>query len=99
MLSLLVWLVRVFSSTVLILAGLTLLVFGLADEKSRGILLGCAATFGVVGGFLWPRRKASWRDGPPSEKQISFASDLGIQIPRGVTKGELSDMISQVTGR
>lgn len=99
MLSLLVWLARILSSSVLLLAALAMLVSGLADPKDRGVALGCAATFGVVGAFLWPRRSRSWRDDPPSQRQISFASDLGIQIPRGVTKGELSDMISQVTGR
>jgi hypothetical protein len=31
---------------------------------------------------------------PPTERQISYANDLGITIPRDATKDELSDLIS-----
>jgi hypothetical protein len=42
------------------------------------------------------RTKDAWRDDPATERQKSFADALGIQYPENVTKGELSDMISEV---
>jgi hypothetical protein len=41
------------------------------------------------------RAKDEWRDDPATERQKSFADDLGIQYPDNVTKGELSDLISE----
>jgi hypothetical protein len=41
----------------------------------------------------------SWRDDPASDKQNSFAKDLGIDFPRNIKKGELSDLITKKTGR
>jgi hypothetical protein len=49
----------------------------------------------LVGGEL--RISNDWRDDPASEKQKSFARDLGIRFPAGITKGELSDLISEET--
>lgn len=43
--------------------------------------------------------KDAWRNDPATERQKSFANDLGIQYPENVTKGELSDMISKVKGK
>jgi len=48
---------------------------------------------------LWRRRPTSWRDDPATDKQKSFADSLGIKYPRSISKGELSDLISEVTGR
>jgi len=31
---------------------------------------------------------------PPTERQLAFATDLGIEIPSGATKDDLSDLIS-----
>ena len=45
------------------------------------------------------RRRRSWRSEPATEKQKEFADELGIRYPRGITKGELSDLISRVTGK
>ena len=49
----------------------------------------------VAGWLSWPKRPNAWRRDPPTERQIAYALDLGIPIPAGVSKGELSDMISQ----
>jgi len=32
---------------------------------------------------------------PPTEKQIAYAQHLGIKIPKGATKWELSDLIDE----
>lgn len=42
---------------------------------------------------------SDWRSLPPTEKQIRYARDLGIRFKTNkVTRGSLSDMISEVTG-
>ena len=56
-----------------------------------GFILGAVLKFTVGEG--------SWRDDPPSAKQIDFAEDLDIDIPPGCKKGELSDLISKETGQ
>lgn len=38
-----------------------------------------------------------WKSKPPTEKQISYANDLGIKIPRKCTRGQLSDLITAAT--
>ncbi len=38
--------------------------------------------------------KASWRREPASDAQIDWLDDLGIKAPRGLTKGQASDLIS-----
>lgn len=49
--------------------------------------------------LVWPRRPNAWRSDPPTEKQLAYAADLGIIVPPGATKGEVSAMITAVTGR
>lgn len=100
MLAWLVWSVRLFASVVMLLTALACgLVGATADAKGRVAVFAVAALFGVGGLFSWPRRPNAWRYDPPTERQIAYAQALGITIPRGVSKGELSDMISQATGR
>lgn len=41
----------------------------------------------------------SWRDGPATWKQKSFADDLGIDYPPNIGKGDLSDLIDKHLGR
>jgi hypothetical protein len=36
----------------------------------------------------------AWRRDPPTDKQLEYAVKLGIDIPDGCSKGQLSDMIS-----
>ena len=40
------------------------------------------------------RKTASWRRKKPSEKQLGFASTLGIDLPADVRSGELGNLIS-----
>lgn len=47
----------------------------------------------------WPRRPDAWRRDPPTDRQLEYAAALGIVTPPGISKGELSDLISQATGR
>lgn len=52
--------------------------------------------------WAWKSRPASpnaWRKDEPTERQLAYAKDLGIVVPEGATKGQVSDMISAVTGR
>lgn len=75
------------------------LLFALPSAKSSagGILI-TALVVGVGAFFLWPRCN-SWRNDAPTERQLRYAADLGIRVRRGATKGEVSDLISQATGR
>ncbi len=50
-------------------------------------------------GLSWPRIPDAWRKDPPTQKQLAFAASLEIDVPEGISKGELSNLISQVTGR
>ena len=49
--------------------------------------------------FTWPRRPNAWKLDPPTERQLAYASDLGIDIPAGATKGDVSALITARTGR
>lgn len=42
---------------------------------------------------------SSWKDDPATDRQKEFANDLGIKYPKNISKGELSALISEVTGR
>jgi len=79
---------------------------GWASGGEGGI--GLAIFFGVLSlilliiGGRWARASArleSWRDDPATDRQKSFANDLGIRYSKNATKGELSDLISRVTGK
>lgn len=39
----------------------------------------------------------SWRSLPPTQKQIDYAHDMGIENPERFTRGGLSDELSEVT--
>lgn len=53
----------------------------------------------VLGWVAWPRQPNAWRRDPPTERQIRYAEALGIEVPPSISKGDLSDLISQVAGR
>jgi hypothetical protein len=54
----------------------------------------------IVAGWLsWPKWPNAWRRDPPTDKQIAYALNLGIAIPQGASKGQLSDMISHAKAR
>lgn len=96
MIAWLAYLVRMFAAVVMLVTAAALLLAASTDKTNgRTFSLATAAVFGLAGFFAWPKRPNAWRREPPTDRQISFARDLGITIPRGVSKGELSDMISQ----
>jgi hypothetical protein len=41
------------------------------------------------------KKPASWRDGPATPSQKSWAIELGIPYPPDITKGDLSDLIDR----
>jgi hypothetical protein len=47
----------------------------------------------------WPRLPDAWRKDPPTDRQLEYAASLGIPVAPGLSKGQLSEMIKQVTGR
>jgi hypothetical protein len=77
------------------------LMFAAASVGERfnavGLVLGLFAIAGAW--FSWPRRPNAWKADPPTERQLAYAADLGIAVPPGATKGEVSAMISAITGR
>lgn len=91
----LVYLARLFAALVLIGVALVLASVALTTPKGREVSFGAAAVFGIAGLFTWPRRANAWRNDRPTDRQVAFARDLGIHIPKGISKGDLSDLISQ----
>ena len=41
----------------------------------------------------------TWRHGTATEKQKSFARELGIKFPANISKGDLSNLITKKTGK
>lgn len=95
MVQFLAYLVRMFAAVVLIGAALVLVPVALSSPKGQAFSLAVAAVFGIAGAFSWPRRPNAWRNDRPTERQLAFARDLGISIPKGASKGDLSDLISE----
>lgn len=88
-----------------LIGSLTLGAFGLIfatasfGEQFNGVgfVLGL---FAIAGAWMsWPKRPNAWKSDPATERQLAYAADLGIAVPPGATKGEVSAMISAVTGR
>ena len=50
---------------------------------------------GWFGGDSSKKTNKSWRDGPATASQKSWASELGISFSPDITKGELSDLIDK----
>jgi uncharacterized membrane protein YfcA len=94
---------------IILTIGLVLGVFGgvgwfVASQQAGRTV---AIFFGVLGvlllliGYRWSRPKrryTSWRSDPATDRQRAFATELGIKFPKKISKGELSDLISEVTG-
>jgi hypothetical protein len=88
-----------------LVGSLTLAAFGLIFATASfgeqfngfGFVLGL---FAIAGAWMsWPRRPNAWKADPPTDRQLAYAADLGIVVPPGATKGEVSAMISAITGR
>ena len=62
---------------------------------------GSAVSAVILAGCLlsWPRIPGQWRKDPPTDRQIEYARSLGIAVPNGFTKGQLSELISAARGR
>ena len=75
--------------------GLVLGISSLASGSPGWGALIFSMMFIASAALAWPRRPNAWRSDPPTDRQIAFAQDLGIQIPPGISKGDLSDLISQ----
>lgn len=91
--------VRWIASAVLAMMALVMILVGVSDPKARAVGLGIGAVLALAAVFTWPRGANAWRKDRPSQRQLEYAADLGIQVPRGATKGEVSDMISAVAER
>lgn len=95
----LLWAARVAAAGVMLLIAAVFLVVGIASGESRAFGLSVAAVTGIGGWLSWPRRPNAWRRDPPTQRQLDYAESLGIAVPPRATKGQVSDLISQVTGR
>lgn len=94
-----IWLVRSIASFLLGAFGLIFGAAGAFGGERNAIAIAVGVVMIAAAWLSWPRRPNAWRYDPPTERQIAYATSLGIDIPTGVTKGELSDMISRVAGR
>ena len=95
----LVYVARLWGSGVVGLSGLCLAGLGLFSSPINvaSTVVGLVLLSG--GALAWPRAKDRWRKDPPTERQLAYAESLGISIPALASKGEVSDLISEVTGK
>lgn len=92
-----IWLVRAAAAAVMFVTGAAMLIALMF--KFSGPIAATAVLFLFGGAFSFPRIPNAWRRDPPSQKQIAYAKKLGIDVPDGISKGELSEMITSVAGR
>ena len=81
----------------LLIVGISSLVmawFSVFGEKPSVASAACSALVLAAAVLSWPRVPKAWRRDPPTDKQLEYALKLGIDIPDGCSKGQLSDMIS-----
>lgn len=72
---------------------------GLTGKTPSYIVAAVSAWVIAAVALSWPRIPNAWRADPPTDRQLAYAEKLGLLVPPGITKGQLSDMISQATGR
>jgi hypothetical protein len=92
-----IWLIRSIAAFIMFGSGLAMLVMVLF--KFSGVVAALSVLWLVGGAFSFPRMPNAWRRDPPSQKQVAYATKLGIDVPHDVTKGELSQMITSVAGK
>jgi hypothetical protein len=92
-----IWLVRSAAAAVMFVTGAAMLIAVLI--KFSVPLASCAVLFLFGGAFSFPRMPNAWRRDKPSQKQVAYATKLGIDVPEDISKGELSEMITSVVGR
>lgn len=91
--------VRLAAAVVMLGISVSMLIAAAAVPDAIGVTLSVAAVMGLAGFFAWPRRPNAWRQDPPTQRQLEYAANLGIRVPKRATKGQVSDLISEVTGR
>jgi uncharacterized membrane protein YqjE len=99
MLARLVALGRALAAIGLGILGLSVLILAATVDRHTWTLASVGLGLLAAAWFAWPRNRPDWRLDPATARQISFARDLGIQVGRGMTKGEISDLITQATRR
>jgi hypothetical protein len=92
-----IWLVRSIAAFIMFGSGLAML--GMVLFKFNGLVTAISVLWLVGGAFSFPRMPNAWRRDPPSQKQVAYATKLGIDVPPDVSKGELSEMITSVVGK
>jgi len=93
------WAGRVAAAVVLLFVSLAFLLVGLMTPDGKAIGFGVAAVTAMAAWASWPRMPNAWRRDAPTDRQLEYAEDLGIDVPAGATKGQVSDLISAITGR
>jgi hypothetical protein len=68
--------------------------FSVFGAKPSMASAACSCLVLAAAVLSWPRVPKAWRSDPPTDKQLEYAVKLGIDIPDGCSKGQLSDMIS-----
>ncbi len=91
--------VRIVTAFMMLGVAAVLALLAVAVDHGRATVFGIAGVLAVAGWFSWPRHPDAWRNDPPTQRQLEYAADLGIKIPKRATKGQVSDLISQVAGR
>jgi hypothetical protein len=76
-----------------------LVITPIISTKPSALLSVCGAWVLAAAVLSWPRIPEAWRKDPPTDRQLEYAASLGIPVPDGISKGQLSDMIKQITGR
>lgn len=92
------FIVRASGLVIVIGSTLIMLVASFGNGANVGTIAGCSLVLASCV-LSWPRRPNAWRSDPPTERQIAYAESLGIHVAPGLSKGQLSEMISQAAGR
>lgn len=93
------WAARAAAAVVLMFVSLAFLLVGVMTPDGKLVGFGVAGVTALAAWASWPRMPNAWRRDPPTQRQLAYAADLGIDVPAGATKGQLSDLISAATGR
>lgn len=88
-----VYLVRTTGLVFVILAALVGAATALFGQKPQPLGALAAAWVLAAAVLSWPRVPDAWRRDPPTDRQLAYAESLGIIVPPGATKGQVSDMI------
>lgn len=91
----LVYLTRATFAAIFLVFGLILVLNSMVAPKKTAYTVGVPIAIAVGGALAWPRRPNSWRRDKPTERQLAYAKALGVPLRPGLSKGEVSDLISQ----